>query len=81
MLFTMQDRLLQHEKTNAFIIFPDPIIIIPTYLYLNADGAISSGYAPLKIFYNFCCKITGQTLQLWRLSCCCFLGERGSKYH
>ena len=53
----MQDKLLQHEKINVFIIFPDPFIIIPTYLYLNADGAISSGYAPLKIYITFVAKL------------------------
>ena len=56
LVYIMQDKLLQHEKINVFIIFPGPFIIIPTYLYLNVDGAISSGYAPLKIYITYVAK-------------------------
>ena len=44
----MQDKLLQHEKIYA-VIFPDMLIIISTYLYLNTDKVAPTGLSRLDI--------------------------------
>ena len=39
----MQDKLLQHTKKYAVIMFPDPIIIIPLFLSLNTKKKKKTG--------------------------------------